>query len=94
MTCHLVVCLSQKTMWALSFFSGGGGSVTNCILFCSTPELGALAPFVFEVCGPFIPVECGHGIDFVLASPCVPRVPVFLVFHVLLCSKCCERSSR
>ena len=28
-------------------------SVTNYILFCSTPELGALAPFVFEMCGPF-----------------------------------------
>ena len=32
-------------------------SVTHCILFCSTPELGALAPFVYEVCGPFY--TCG-----------------------------------
>ena len=55
MTCHLVVCISQKTMWALSFFSGGGGSVQ--IVIRSTRELGALAPFVFEVCGPFY--TCG-----------------------------------
>ena len=34
-------------------------------------------------------MECGHSSDFVLASPCSPRVPVFLVilvFHVLLYS--------
>ena len=42
-------------------------SVTNCILF-HTPELGALAPFVFVVCvAPFISVVCGHGIGLVLA---------------------------
>ena len=38
---------------------------------------------------PFIPVEFGHCIGFVLASPCIPRVPVFfvvLVFHVPLYS--------
>ena len=28
---------------------------------------------------PLIPMECGHSSDFVLASPCSPRVPVFLV---------------
>ena len=70
MTCHLVLCLSQKTMWTLSFFSGGGGSVTNGIR--STPELEVLAPFVFE--------ECGHSSDVVLASTCSPRLPVFLGF--------------
>ena len=43
-----------------------------------------------------MPVECGHGSDFVLASPCSPRVPMFLVvleFHGLLCSKCHDRNS-
>ena len=52
------------------FFSGGGGSVTNGIR--STPELDVLALFVFE--------ECGHSSDFVLASTCSPRLPVFLGF--------------
>ena len=51
MTYHLVVCLSQKTMWALSYFQEEG--VVKQIEIRSTPELGALAPFVFEVCGPF-----------------------------------------
>ena len=65
--------------------------VTNCILFCSTPELGALAPFVFEVCGPFY--TCGvrpwHWFCFGFTScsssfscsscPSVLRVPLFHV---------------
>ena len=49
------------------------------LVFRSTPELGVLAPFVFEGMAPFVPVECGHSSDFVLASPCSPRLPVFLV---------------
>ena len=69
MTCHLVLCLSQKTMWTLSFFSGGGGSVTYGISFQA--RVGRFSPFfVFE--------ECGHSSDFVLASTCSPRLPVFL----------------
>ena len=28
-------------------------AVINYVLFCSTPELGALTPFVFKVCGSF-----------------------------------------
>ena len=50
--------------------------------FRSTPELDVLAPFffVFEECGPLIPMECGHSSDFVLASTCSPRLPVFLGF--------------
>ena len=41
------------------------------MVFRSTPELGVLAPLYS--------VECGHSSDFVLASPCSPRLPVFLV---------------
>ena len=79
MTCHLVLCLSQKTMWTLSFFSGRGGSVTNDISFHA--RVGRFSPFfVFEECGPLIPMECGHSSDFVLASTCSPRLPVFLGF--------------
>ena len=43
MTCHLILCLSQKTMWTLSFFSGGGGSVTNDISFHA--RVGRFSPF-------------------------------------------------
>ena len=45
MTCHLVLCLSQKTMWTLSFFSGGGGSVTNDISFHA--RVGRFSPFLY-----------------------------------------------
>ena len=60
-------------------------TVTNCILFCSTPELGALAPFVFEVCGPFY--TCGvwpwhwFRFGFTSCSSC-SRVPCVPLFHV------------
>ena len=45
MTCHLVPCLSQKTMWTLSFFSGGRGSVTNDISFHA--RVGRFSPFLY-----------------------------------------------
>ena len=46
----------QSTFWRVGQkweISPSSLTVTNCNVFCSTPELGALAPFVFEVCGPF-----------------------------------------
>ena len=52
MTCHLVVCLSQKTMWTLSFFSGGGGSVTNCISFHA--RVGRFSPFCIRGVWPLL----------------------------------------
>ena len=77
MTCHLVLCLSQKTMWTFVFFSGGGGSVTNGILFHARVE--RFSPFLYSrSVAPLIPMECGHSSDFVLASPFIPRLPVFL----------------
>ena len=77
-------------------------TVTNCILFCSTPELDALAPFVFEVCGLFY--TCGvwpwhwFCFGFTSYSSCPrisrgPRVPRAPLFHVFLCSTCRERSA-
>ena len=41
-------------------------SVTNDISFHA--RVGRFSPFfVFEECGPLIPMECGHSSDFVLA---------------------------
>ena len=52
-------------------------------------RVGRFNPFcIWGVLPPFIPVECGHGIDFVLASPRVLVFLVFLVFLVPLCSTC------
>ena len=54
-------------------------TVTNDISFHA--RVGRFSPFfVFEECGPLIPMECGHSSDFVLASTCSPRLPVFLGF--------------
>ena len=94
MTCHLVLCLSQKIIWTLSFFSGGRGSVTDGILFHA--RVGCFRPFLYSrSVAPLIPMECGHSSDFVqlhlvvLVSPCFlcprisrdyrfPRAPLFL----------------
>ena len=65
MTYHLVVCLSQKTMWTLYCFSGGWGSVTNCTLFCSASELSDLATFVLQWGGggrDNVPTSCVHDV--------------------------------
>ena len=70
MTCHLVLCLSQKTMWTLSFFSGGGGSVTNDISFHA--RVGRFSPFLY--------LRSVAIAVIALASPCSPRFPVFLGF--------------
>ena len=59
------------------FFSGGGGSVTNGISCHAT--VGRFSPFLYlRSVAPLIPMECGHSSDFVLASLCSPRLPVFL----------------
>ena len=61
-------------MWALSFFSGGGGKVNK--LYFVPRQSWALWPLLYLWCvTPFARVECGHGIDLLLASPHVPRVP-------------------
>ena len=40
---------------------------------------GRFSPFLYlRSVAPLIPMESGHSSDFVLASPCSPRLPVFL----------------
>ena len=86
MTCHLILCLSQKTMWTLSFFSGGGGSVTNDISFHA--RVGRFSPFLY-LRSVAIAVMLFWLHLVVLVSPCFlgsriprdycfPRAPLFL----------------
>ena len=50
--------------------------VTNGISFHA--RVGRFSPFLYlRSVAPLIPMECGHRSDFVLASPCSPRLPVF-----------------
>ena len=52
--------------------------VTNGISFHA--RVGRFSPFLYSrSVTPPIPMESGHSSDFVLASPCSPRLPVFLV---------------
>ena len=68
------------------FFSGGGGSVTNCTLFCSTPELGALASFVFDGVWPLLYL---WSVAMALISFWLHLVfLVVLVFHMPLYFTC------
>ena len=51
--------------------------VTNGISFHA--RVGRFSPFLYlRSVAPLIPMECGHSSDFVLTSPCSPRLPVFL----------------
>ena len=53
--------------------------VTNGISFHA--RVRRFSPFLYSrSVAPLIPMECGHSSDFVLASPCSPRLPVFLGF--------------
>ena len=93
MICHLVLCLSQKTMWTLSFFSGGGGSVTNDISFHA--RVGRFSPFLYlrNVAIALIL----FWLQLVVLVSRVSWVPVFLViivFHVLLYSSVVSESRR
>ena len=52
-------------------------TVTNGISFHA--RVRRFSPFLYlRSVAPLIPMECGHSSDFVLASPCSPRLPVFL----------------
>ena len=51
--------------------------VTNGISFHA--RVGRFSSFLYlRSVALLIPMECGHSSDFVLASPCSPRLPVFL----------------